>query len=74
MELDAGEEAEPLIWEAYKRFLNFVSIGFDEKKGAISVEFYYPKVAFTWVKLLKQEINGFYQQQDMLEAQKILTI
>ncbi|KMT64793.1 lipopolysaccharide biosynthesis protein [Catenovulum maritimum] len=72
MEVDEGEEPEPTSYETYKELSKMLSISHDAKSGmlTIAIEHYSPPIAFKWVGLLKEEINSFYQQQDMQEAHK----
>lgn len=70
--VEKGETPEPTSYETYEEISELISITVNEKTGllTIAVEHYSANVAYEWVELLKQEINSFYQQQDMLEAQK----
>ena len=72
LEVKDSETPEPSSWKAYRAFSNMLTVSNDAKTGmlTIAIEHYSPQVAFEWVGLLKQEINTFYQMQDMVEAQK----
>ncbi|WP_143870076.1 Wzz/FepE/Etk N-terminal domain-containing protein [Catenovulum sediminis] len=72
LDVDEGKDPEPSSWKAYQAFSSMLTVTNDAKSGmlTIGIEHYSAQVAFEWVKLLKQEINHFYQQQDMVEAQK----
>ncbi|MCU4677328.1 Wzz/FepE/Etk N-terminal domain-containing protein [Catenovulum sp. 2E275] len=63
---------EPSSWYTYKRFSGLLSVTNDSSSGLITlaVEHYSPQVAYNWVNLLKNEINNYYQQQDMVDARK----
>ena len=71
VDIDKGETSEPSSYETFEKFSKMLSVNIDSKSGMISlsVEHYSPEIAFDWVGLLKEEINSFYQEKDMLEAQ-----
>lgn len=72
VDAEAGELAEPSSYETYKELVKMLSVELDHETGLIyiSAEHYSPIVAEEWVSLLKRKINTYYQQKDMVEAQK----
>jgi len=71
VDLGAGESPEPTSFETYKAFSKMIMVENEAKSGmlTLSVEYISPQIAYEWVNLLKQELNSFYQQQDIKEAQ-----
>jgi uncharacterized protein involved in exopolysaccharide biosynthesis len=72
LDVDEGEDPEPSSWKTYKELSKMLTVLNDKTTGMleITVEHYSPQIAYEWVLLLKQQINSFYQQQDILESQK----
>jgi uncharacterized protein involved in exopolysaccharide biosynthesis len=66
------KDPEPSSWETYKVIKEMLSISLDDETGMLTIYFthYSPEIANSWVKLLKQEINSFYQKKDMAESKK----
>ena len=72
IEVDEGENPEPTSWQTYKAINSMITVSNDAKTGMLTIaaEHLSADVAYNWVQLLKQQLNSFYQQQDMQEAQK----
>ncbi|EWH08501.1 chain length determinant protein [Catenovulum agarivorans DS-2] len=70
--IDSGDTPEPSSFETFRALKAMLSVSSDKERGMVlmSVEHYSPQIAYEWVELLKQEINTYYQQQDMAEARK----
>jgi len=60
--------------EAYEKFLERLSVNKNEENGyiTISIEFYSPYLAKSWLELLIKEINDTVRKQDILEASKTI--
>lgn len=71
-ELEIGKNAGPSSFDAYKALKKMLTVSKDKNTGMleIGVEHYSPQIAFEWTVQLKQELNDYYQTQDMVEAEK----
>ncbi len=71
-EVKSSETPEPSDFKAFKTLSQMLTISTDHNTGmlTISIEHFSPQLAFEWVGLLIQELNSFYQRQDMAEAQR----
>lgn len=67
-----GKRAEPSSYEAYQRFVELLTIGADDKSGliSVSVEYLVPELSAKWLELLIKDLNNYFQQRDMKEAQR----
>ena len=66
----APKTPEPSSWEAYKRFLELLTISQDEATSMINIDikFFSPAIAKQWLTWLIQDINEFMRRQDQIEA------
>jgi len=64
-------KAEPSLWEAYIEFSKRLSVSQDKTSSLITIdiEFFSPKLAQEWLKLLVSDINQFIREQEKLETQ-----
>ncbi len=71
-DVDPPKMPEPSAWEAYKTFMEILTVTQDKETGfiTIAVEHQSPYIAAHWVKLLVEEINEVMKEQDVGEAQR----
>lgn len=71
-EVDPPKTPKPSAWEAYKAFMDILTISQESETGfvTIAVEHYSPYIAEHWVKLLVEEVNQVMKEQDVSEAQR----
>jgi len=64
-------KAEPSLWEAYTAFSKLLSVSQDKTSSLITIdiEFFSPKLAQQWLKLLVSDINQFIREQEKEETQ-----
>ncbi len=70
---DKGAElGPPTSWKLYEEFLKKLSISEDKKTGLISVsiEFYSPEIALSWVELYVSAINKHMQERKIAKVSK----
>ncbi len=70
-EVKAPKKPEPSSWEAYKEFLELLSVSQDKTTSMVTIEIEYfsPEYAQQWLTWLIADINEFMRQQDQQEAQ-----
>jgi len=63
---------EPTDWEIYKKFSELLNISIDQTTGliTISIEWYIPEQAQSWVTLMVKKINSHMKKRDVDEAKK----
>jgi uncharacterized protein involved in exopolysaccharide biosynthesis len=66
----APKTSEPSSWEAYKEFLQLLSVSQDKTTSMVNIEieFFSPAMAKEWLTWLIQDINEFMREQDQSEA------
>lgn len=71
-EVAPPKEAKPSSWEAYKKFMQVLSVSQDKDTGfvTVSVEHQSPSVAERWVSLLVDNVNEVMKEKDVAEAQR----
>lgn len=59
-------------WKAYEAFKKQFSVSKDKQSGlvTISIEYYSPYIAKSWVDMLVMRLNTYYQQKAIKETQK----
>jgi len=67
-------QAIPTSQEAYKEFMDIMSVNRDDLSGLITVavEHYSPEVAKEWVDWLVEDINDAVMKQDVAEAEQAI--
>jgi uncharacterized protein involved in exopolysaccharide biosynthesis len=70
-DVSPGRKAVPSMQEAYKKFIDLMSISEDSKTGFINiaVEHYSPQIAKQWVDWLVEDINSTLMAKDVEEAE-----
>jgi uncharacterized protein involved in exopolysaccharide biosynthesis len=65
------KKAEPSSWEAYKKFLDLLSVSQDKASSMVTIEIEYfsPTMAQQWLTWLIHDVNNFMRDQDQTEAQ-----
>lgn len=71
IQLEYGQSSEPTSYQAYRALREMMRV---EEESAtslltISVEHYSPLVAEQWVELLLAELNSFFQNRDIADAE-----
>lgn len=71
-EVAPPKEAKPSSWEAYKKFMQILSVSQEEDTGfvTVSVEHQSPYLAKRWVSLLVDNVNDVMKDKDVTEAQR----
>lgn len=69
-EAEPNKPSEPTSYEIFEALVDMISISQDDKTGLIrmTVEHYSPVIAHTWLEMLVNEVNQYFQQRDMAEA------
>jgi uncharacterized protein involved in exopolysaccharide biosynthesis len=70
-QVKAPKKLIPSYWEAYKRFLEILTVSQNEKTSMVSIaiEFYSPTLARQWLSWLVADINKYMGAQDKQDAQ-----
>lgn len=70
-QVEAPKKSTPSYWEAYKRFLEILTVSQNEKTSMvnIAIEFYSPTLARQWLTWLVNDINEYMGEQDKKDAQ-----
>jgi uncharacterized protein involved in exopolysaccharide biosynthesis len=70
-EVKAPKKPEPSSWEAYKAFIERLSVSQDKTTSMVNIEieFYSPMIAKQWLEWLIADVNEFMREQDKKEAQ-----
>lgn len=65
----------PSLQEAYKEFVDILSVVQDKKSGfvKVSVEHYSPTIASQWVEWLVEDVNSTIMQKDVSEAEQAIS-
>ena len=66
------KQPEPSLFEAYEEFRDRLSFDRESESGTvlISFEFYSPKLAQQWVKLLVKDINEYMRDKELNESRR----
>jgi uncharacterized protein involved in exopolysaccharide biosynthesis len=69
-QVKAPKKLIPSYWEAYKRFLEILTVSQNEKTSMVSIaiEFYSPTLARQWLSWLVADINKYMGAQDKQDA------
>lgn len=69
-DVELPKRPTPSSWEAYKAFVEILSVSKDKESGMITlaIEYYSPNLASEWLQWLVKDINEAMRTQDKLEA------
>lgn len=71
-DVDPPQKPQPSAWEAYKAFMEILTVSQDKETGfvTVAVEHQSPYIAEHWVALLVEEVNSVVKEQDVGEARR----
>ena len=72
--MDDEVSLEPSSFKTYEAFSKIINKSLDSKTGLVtlSVDYYSPQIAKSWVDLLVNEINVYFQKKDIKDAERNL--
>jgi uncharacterized protein involved in exopolysaccharide biosynthesis len=75
-EVPANKNQKPTAYEAFSYLESNLSVEYMTKKGIIKIKlsYYSPEIAAEWLALVVAELNGFWQQKELKQSEKLIEL